>query len=345
MNNRGTIIRNTILGLAYGDAWGWPMEFMPYYKIEALRLGFPSEAVITDDTQMSLYTIRAMLKQYNDYPSSALAAFVKNPSEANSNEIRKAFADELLVWMLDPDNVRAPGINCMETLTNLLAVDQSSKGMVTGLEGTNNWSKGCGANMRNSWLGLLPYSEDVVARLSVLQSSVTHNHPLALSSSALTALVVHGFVNDKIAHGQVFDYVLEKTNELINSDTGWAVEYSEGLRDLYDYLKGSRNMYSLALQSDESRDVCSFLGEGKVAEEALLLAIFAVDKYQDSPVDGLRRLAQTSGDSDSIAAIAGAFLGSATAAPIWPEEWFSRLEDRYSSELTETIDALTIINA
>lgn len=345
MNNSGTLIRNTILGLAYGDAWGWPMEFMPYYKIEALRLGFPANAVITDDTQMSLYTILAMLKQYEDYPSSALAGFAKNPSEVHSNEMRKAFAGELLVWMKDPDNVRAPGINCMETLTNLLAVSQSSQGMVTGLEGTSNWSKGCGANMRNSWLGLLPHSEDTVARLSVLQSSVTHNHPLALSSSSLTALVVHGFVNSKIPKGQVFKYVLEKTNELINSDTGWALEYSEGLRDLYDYLSKSRNSYSLALQSDESRDICSFLGEGKVAEEALLLAVFAVDKYQDSPVDGLRRLAQTSGDSDSISAIAGAFLGSANAESIWPDEWFSRLEDRYSSELTETIEALTTINA
>ncbi|WP_158841002.1 ADP-ribosylglycohydrolase family protein [Saccharothrix deserti] len=40
----------------------------------------------------------------------------------------------------------------------------------------------------------------------------------------------------------------------------------------------------------------------------------------------LSRAATTSGDSDSIACLAGAFAGAAHGLDAWPEEWAERIE-------------------
>jgi ADP-ribosylglycohydrolase len=48
-----------------------------------------------------------------------------------------------------------------------------------------------------------------------------------------------------------------------------------------------------------------------VAEEALATALLCVLLYPDDPVAALSRAATTSGDSDSIAALAGAITGAA----------------------------------
>src|SRR5699024_11335714 len=50
--------RGVLYGLAYGDAWGWPVEFTSHSEIVRLHglkgPDFPTDAVVTDDTQMTL---------------------------------------------------------------------------------------------------------------------------------------------------------------------------------------------------------------------------------------------------------------------------------------------------
>jgi ADP-ribosylglycohydrolase len=45
-------------------------------------------------------------------------------------------------------------------------------------------------------------------------------------------------------------------------------------------------------------------------------------------VNALRRAAVTSGDSDSIACLTGAFAGAHLGAGCWPREWTERIEYR-----------------
>ncbi len=53
--------------------------------------------------------------------------------------------------------------------------------------------------------------------------------------------------------------------------------------------------------------------------------------YADDPLAGLSRAATTAGDSDSIACLAGAFLGAAHGLAAWPAEWAERIE--YADQL------------
>lgn len=322
--------RGAILGLAYGDAWGWITEFANYKETQRVRPAFPAEAIVTDDTQMSLYAMNAIL---NDVylRSSKIKAFDADRSETNGNAVRIEFAEAFINWYYDEDNTRAPGVTCMEALKKITLLD-----LETGLEGTNEWSKGCGANMRNPWFGLLPYDVDMIAELSVIQSSVTHNNPLALSSSAITALVVRGLVTGEVTPGgnNVMNYAIDMTEHLIQNpfDT-LNLGYMDGLLQLKEFLIIQRDLTHVLDDLDESTDICHLFGEGKIAEEALALAIVAVDRYQDDVMSGYRRLVHSSGDTDSIAAIAGSFFGAAYGDSVFPAEWFDRLEPRYQKEL------------
>nr|BEK66423.1 hypothetical protein KPHV_36500 [Kitasatospora purpeofusca] len=48
----------------------------------------------------------------------------------------------------------------------------------------------------------------------------------------------------------------------------------------------------------------------------------------EDPVAAVRRAAYSSGDSDSIACLAGAFAGAHAGADAWPADWVERIEHR-----------------
>ncbi|WP_167353791.1 ADP-ribosylglycohydrolase family protein, partial [Streptomyces hirsutus] len=75
-------------------------------------------------------------------------------------------------------------------------------------------------------------------------------------------------------------------------------------------------------------DPCLATGEGWIAEEALATGLLCFLLFVDEPLTALRRAACTSGDSDSIACLAGAFAGAHLGADAWPDAWADRIEYR-----------------
>jgi ADP-ribosylglycohydrolase len=69
-------------------------------------------------------------------------------------------------------------------------------------------------------------------------------------------------------------------------------------------------------------------GEGWIAEEALATGLYCFLLLPDDPEAVVRRAAYSSGDSDSIAALAGAFAGAYHGADAWPGEWARDIEYR-----------------
>jgi ADP-ribosylglycohydrolase len=72
-------------------------------------------------------------------------------------------------------------------------------------------------------------------------------------------------------------------------------------------------------------------GAGWIAEEALATAVHCFLLYVDDPVSALSRAAFSSGDSDSIACLTGAFAGAAYGMSAWPAPWTAQIE--YADEL------------
>ncbi|MFB6393315.1 ADP-ribosylglycohydrolase family protein [Polymorphospora lycopeni] len=315
----------SLFGLAYGDALGKPTEFMTVaaitdrYGPDGPRELAGDPALVTDDTQMGLAVAWAL----REAPAATPA--VLEPL------LRRRFLD----WAISPDNNRAPGNTCL----------RACAGLSTGRrwqEATVADSKGCGANMRVTPVGLVPgYDLDTLAGVAQLQAGLTHGHPTGLAASELTAYAVRvvrdgadladlpRLLRDRAA-GQRRVYRGDWLGDLWRQ--GGAGSPEDFVAAGWDECLAVLDRLDAALsRRDDGGDVCRDTGEGWIAEEALASALLCVLRHPDDPVSALARGATTAGDSDSIACLAGAVLGAAYGMAAWPDGWAERIE--YADQL------------
>jgi len=310
----------SLFGLAYGDALGAATEFLSYEEIlRRYGAGGPRELVgdparVTDDTQLALAVGWALHEA--DGPTPELLEPL----------LRKRFVD----WSLSPDNDRAPGSTCLRACAALAAG-------LSWADATVIDAKGCGANMRVTPVGLVPgFDLDTLAGTAQFQAGLTHGHPTALTASELTALAVwllrHGTELSELPRllrdRCVAQWALYREDWLGDlwrraGDADAATFITRGWRDCL----GALDALTEALgRPDDGGDACLATGAGWVAEEALATGLYCALRHRDEPVAALGRAAATSGDSDSIAALAGALLGAAYGIAAWPAEWATRIE-------------------
>lgn len=332
-------VAGSMFGLAYGDALGAPTEFLSYAEIMRRHdVPGPRElqvrdgvALVTDDTQMALAVAEALVETQAD--GSPLGP------ERLTPHLRKRF----LEWWASPDNNRAPGTTCLR------ACEALADG-VPWPHATMRGSKGCGANMRVSPVALLDgVGEADRCAMAQLQAALTHGHPTALAASDLTAAAVHA-LRAGVAPSALPAYLRE------HADAQRSVYHGDWLGDeLWQGPFGSTpeafiergwdeclsvldRLDAALLLADRRSDPCQVTGAGWIAEEAFATGLLCFLLYEDSPVDALARAAATSGDSDSIAALAGAFAGAAYGMAAWPKEWEPVIE--YRDDLVRLSEAL-----
>nr|WP_204291025.1 ADP-ribosylglycohydrolase family protein [Micromonospora gifhornensis] len=318
-------VAGSIFGLAFGDALGKPTEFLSVAEIDE-RYGpaGPRDLVgdpvlVTDDTQMAL----------------AVAWALHDAPQLTPGAVEPLLRQRFLAWAASPDNNRAPGMTCLRACAEL------SRGL-PWQQATVIDSKGCGANMRVTPVGLLDVDPDTLAGLAQLQAGLTHGHPTGLAASELTAYAVWllragvglaelpGLLGERVAAqrtvyradwlGDLWRRADAATPEAFIA-AGWD-ECAAALRRLDAALSAP----------DDGGDPCRLTGESWIAEEALATALYCAVRHADDPVGALARGARTCGDSDSIAALAGAFVGAAQGMAAWPAGWAERIE--YADQLT-----------
>jgi ADP-ribosylglycohydrolase len=324
--------------MAFGDALGARTEFL---SLEEILLQFPpagptalegNPALVTDDTQMALAVGEALLEAPRPLTAALLEPILRR---------------RLVEWRSSPENTRAPGNTCLEACGRL---EQD----IPWEQATVAASKGCGANMRVAPVGLLPATEPGMtattrAALAQFQAAVTHGHPTALAAADLTAMTV-----SYLAGGH-------PTEDL----PVWLHRYAESQRQVYhaEWLgslwerQGSTspqefiargweeclvvlNRLDRALATpDRESDPCLLTGAGWIAEEAFATGLLCFLLFADDLVGAIQRAAASSGDSDSIACLTGAFAGAAHGMTGWPEEWTNQIEYQARlSRLGETWD-------
>lgn len=351
-----TITENTIegciYGMAVGDAWGHPTEFKTHEQILQSDAKRPKRLVITDDTQMSLYNTEA-LKRLSTYKAGYLSDLATNSDKQDN--VRKIFAEEHLKFQVDRDNNRAPGLTVMRALQ-----DYRESVQVTGLEGSSlNNSRGCGTVMRAPWIGLFNETRENIALLAILQSETTHGDGQAAICSAIAALAVRDLVNNELlidqpsAKGRLLaiEAYAKQTAEFVGNICSTITESDSYKNDvksfILDYLD---SLYLETVNASEEDlnnpdfDICKIFGQGWIANEALLCALAAFAIHQDNSYEGIRRLVRTNGDSDSIAAIGGAFFGVAHGYSELYNKFYDdggpihgSFEHRYELELIDAI--------
>lgn len=317
-----------LFGVAFGDALGAETEFLTVSEI--LRSFPPSgpleppgnPAQVTDDTQMTLAVGKALLEAARPYTAATLEGPLKRA---------------LIEWNQSPENTRAPGVTCTE------ACDRLAEGL-DWQQATVMSSKGCGANMRVAPVGVLPPGRDGVtaqtrAAIAQFQAAFTHGHPTALAAADLTALALAALLaGDDPDHlpEQLRTYALsqrtcyhelwlgslwERVSLFSSPEAYMAYGWDECLHAL------ARLEHAVQAQ-DRTTDPCLQTGAGWVAEEALTTGLLCFLLYPDDPVAAIRRAVVSSGDSDSIACLTGAFAGAYGGLGAWPADWCEHIEYR-----------------
>jgi ADP-ribosylglycohydrolase len=283
--------QSILFGLALGDALGYPTEFMSLRAIhehygDAGIQVLPESALFTDDTQMTIALTEGLLD-----------AGLDAPLDDQMNAIGKRF----VAWSESPENNRAPGNTCMR------GVRHFKRGMAWHESGIAD-SKGCGSAMRVATIGYLYQHDDHKLREVALSSGIiTHGHPAARAGSVAAAYLVK-LALDGVHHNQWMAKVVEFT-------MGMSDEFHQAIL---------RVGHVLAWVDEEA--ALNHIGQGWVGDEAVALALYCVLKYPDSYLACIRRGANSNGDSDSIASIAGGISAAYLGLDVIPEDWREQCE-------------------
>lgn len=325
--SRESRVMGCLFGLAFGDAFGAPTEFLSMDEI--LRRWPPTGPVdligdpikVTDDTQMALAVGEALVVAINNTGLSL-------------KPLESLFRQEFIRWLNSPDNNRAPGMTCLKACESLEAGAQ-------WINATVRSSKGCGANMRVAPVGLLGSrsplgKESARAGIAQFQAAMTHGHPTALAASDLTAFTIARITEGielpslpgvlrSYAMSQREIYHTEWLEELWQSS--WCNSPVEFIAKGWDECLTVLDRLEDALSKpDYVADPCLATGQGWVAEESFATGLLCFLMYPDEPRRALQRAAVTSGDSDSIACLTGAFAGAHLGVDCWPEDWLQKIE-------------------
>jgi ADP-ribosylglycohydrolase len=289
--------RAVIFGLALGDALGWPVEFLelPHIRAKYGRQGItapPDPALITDDTQMS----------------AAVAEALVEAGEADLDTLMQAVARRFIAWKKDPITpTRAPGT------TSIRGVNALEYGAPWREAGVKD-SKGCGSCMRVAPIGYF-YQHAPATLMSVARAQgwMTHRHPAADAACVGAAHLVKLGLDGVAA--QEYPARLRAV--------------TDGLSDEFDAALG-RVIEALDWPDEETalNHIGPTRGGGWIAEEAVAMALYCVLKRPDDYAAAVTLGANISGDSDTVASLAGAIMGARLGLDSLPSDWIARLENR-----------------
>ena len=324
-----------IVGGAVGDALGYPVEFIGSFKAIAKRFGeggikdyvlsdFGAStngpetgvALISDDTQMTLYTMEGILEA--EKHDSALIPTVLDAYIAwyagQSHEAVKLNYESKLASIDELNQNRAPGTTCMSALEYL------SKGL-----NPINYSKGCGGVMRVSPIGIygalkeLPLEE--TGRLAGEAAFLTHKHEMSTYSSAMLAVMIQmcllESVDDKSSLKNIINHALEIVENIYGTESDHLSKFKKVIHETMEWENGEEADWTIIEKE---------LGEGWIAEEALSIALFSVLRHFESIEECLICAVNHGGDSDSTGAVAGNIMGAIKGYEAIPEKFKQNLQ-------------------
>ena len=279
-----------MLGLALGDALGAPVEF---WELKGIRERYGPDG-IQELPSPALFTDDTQM-------TLAVAEALIAAGHQDLGAIMAAISQEFVAWLHSPENDRSPGGAC------LYGARQIEAGVPWWKSGKPN-SKGCGAAMRVAPIGFL-YQHDLpkLRQVAAASALITHHHPTAQLAAVGAAFLV------KLALDRIPPEEMLPTLEL--ETHGQVRDFDQALDRLEEALEMTSPDAALA-----------HIGEGWVAEEAVPMALYCFLKSPDDFLTTIRRGANTQGDSDSIACIAGGISGAYLGVRALPPEWIGRLE-------------------
>lgn len=337
-NDAADRIRGSLIGGACGDALGYAVEFSPEREIFS-RYGaegivqyeisdYLGKALISDDTQMTMFTVSGLTAAARDHSSGEPRAYVAGAYQDWLLTQRKSMEEVSRMspasvygsgsWLLKVPELyhrRAPGNTCL----NALVANKNSV-ISDYIASPRNDSKGCGGVMRVAPVALMPYDEPIekIDMEAAQIAAITHGHSLGYMPAALLVHIIRRIVypEQKMSLKEIVLEACDTIHQLFRSDI-----YVDRMVDIMQ--DAIRLAYSNLVTDLEA---IHKLGGGWVGEEALAIAVFCALKYENDFSRAIITAVNHSGDSDSTGAICGNILGAAIGYSGISEEWKTDLE-------------------
>lgn len=287
----------SFLGLALGDAFGRSLEFVRGPQVRSLPVPIaPGEFDWTDDTHMALYLGEAVLAQ--------------GPVRLADDTFGTAVGEAFSRWLDDPlTPSTAPGNTCIAGVRNWRRTrDWRTSGVPE--------SDGCGAVMRVVAIGIR-YAGKELDRAAGISARLTHGHPNAAEATVAACRLLRA----TLERGRLDPALVEET-----------------ISDLSPHGVVAAALRAAIHQADAPWD--GWLDEGAIpagdggwrSPSALGLAVAAALRWGEDFATAVEKAARIDGDSDSVAALAGMFLGAAGGTAVLPSAWRAAVRDREQIE-------------
>ena len=319
-------IRGSLMAGAAGDALGYEVEFMSRHAILSrfgeqgitkFALDNKGKALISDDTQMTLFTANGMLM-------GLTRGYMRGIGGRPEKYVDGAYLDwfytqtgrkkEILIndfhytWLRDLPEMaqrRAPGNTCL----------QACESMFRG-EHVHNNSKGCGGIMRVAPMALLDASyasrdENTYSLVELAEAGgeiaeCTHKHPLAFLPASLLTILLYKVAPMAVEQVQEdIDRIVNETLDILD------LIYIDKYESEKQYLRElSEKAIRLAHSDISDADAIRELGEGWVAEETWAIALYCAIRHINSVEDAIISSVNHNGDSDSTGSVCGNIMGA-----------------------------------
>lgn len=328
-------IKGCLFGGAMGDAMGRPTEFIK--SVDKMYERYPDGirsfkdfksqdfskakngakiAAYTDDTAMSLLTMKTLLKaRENDW---------------DLNTTMCAMAREYVQDMQQPDGwaapYRAPGLTCLANVKKLAAlIAQNKLHDEAWAVGTQDQG-GCGSVMHAHPFGIIFANDpDKAASWAAEHSKLTHSAPMAQAACAAMA-VGTAYALQKKDYEFIYYAMIEeagKYDQQTADSMGKALGYA--IINRHNIAALNRQEQWPALVKISEPVYKEFLGWDARSAIAATLYTFAVT-YASSVQKAIYLGVHTPGDSDSIASMAGALVGAKSGFNQLKKGWEHDLE-------------------
>lgn len=302
VNPRMSRMAGAVLGGAIGDAMGHPTEFIGSF--EAIRAKYGPDGVTgyelywtredkrfapyTDDTQMAEVVLRALLWARRE--------------AADLDATMTMMARGFVAWSERPQGGhRAPGNACVSGCRALArGVHWSQAGGPT--------AGGCGSVMRAYPFGLV-FARDLdrAERWAVAHSHLTHGDPIARAACAAMSVGMARIVRD--------DPLPVVLSEMVAAACRYSPKTAGMMaRALDDAQQGVPPTETLQRL------------QAWAAHEAIAAAVYILARHPDDPRAAILEGANTPGDSDSIATLAGALVGARNGVSAFAPDWIAEIE-------------------
>ena len=338
-------IRGSLIGGAVGDALGYAVEFrtekaifesygpngITSYALDPAA----GKALISDDTQMTLFTANGLLvwetreamseisakpRMYVDLAYRDWLKTQRCPGQRGGGFESDAERDGQS-WLLDVPELferRAPGNTCLSALAGDRGISADY------LKHPVNQSKGCGGIMRvaplalrcrpgESWSGSLRELDLEGAQLA----AITHGHSLGYMPAAVVTHVISRILTSR-GQDDLKEIVLEAADTIAG--------IFAGDRHLDELMRIIHLAVELSENDRSDLDNIHQLGEGWVAEETLGIALYCSLKYREDFSAGVIAAVNHRGDSDSTGAVTGNILGALLGFHAIEDKWTDDLE-------------------